>query len=102
VQEIIFLGQFVNVHCKLSTAAARQNYLNWDLMAQSVESLPHKHRHESKCLFFGESAPSRCRHLSHSLLQDSGCVNIGKGLTVEFTELQEAQQLLRVCSSRAS
>lgn len=102
MQEIIFLGWFVNVHCKLSSPAARQNYLNWDLMAQSMESLPYKHRRESKCLFFWKKAPRRARHLNHSLLQDSGCDNIEKGLTAELTELQKAQQLLSVPSSRAS
>lgn len=41
--------------CSLqSSAAAKENYLNWDLMAQSMESLPHKHRHQLKCLFLEE------------------------------------------------
>lgn len=52
--EIIFFGWFVNVRCKLSSAAAKENYLNWDLMVQSMESLPHKHRHQLKCLFLEE------------------------------------------------
>lgn len=78
--------------CSLqSSAAARQNYLNWDFMAQSVESLPHKHRHKSKCLFLRDSAPSGPRHPSCSLLQDSSWENIEKYLRIEFSELQEAQ-----------
>lgn len=52
--------------------------------------------------FFWKKAPRRARHLNHSLLQDSGRDNIEKGLTAELTELQKAQQLLSVPSSRAS
>lgn len=56
-----------------------------------MESLPHKHRHKSKCLFLRHSALSRPRHPSCSLLQDSGCDNIEKDFRTDFSELQEAQ-----------